>query len=131
MNTNSDRIEVRAQLDPWFRSDIKLRFYQVSVREGIERVYVAGTPTMTQLTQDAYGGEVQPTMTLTLEDAQQLADELYRVGVRPTEGAGSVGQLAAVKEHLADMRRLVFEKPDKPFDARQVIKEELEAIGRS
>lgn len=35
-------------------------------------------------------------------------DELYRAGIRPTEAAGSNGQLAATREHLADMRAIVF-----------------------
>jgi hypothetical protein len=50
----------------------------------------------------------EPTLALEFEEAQALMDELYSVGVRPTEGHGSVGQVAAMKEHLGDMRRLVF-----------------------
>jgi hypothetical protein len=34
------------------------------------------------------------------EAAQQLMDELYAVGVRPTEGMGSAGSMAAAQEHL-------------------------------
>jgi hypothetical protein len=131
MNTNSNRIEVRAQLDPWYQSDIRLWFYQVNVRDGIEHVFVANAPDMTELGKDTYGCEKPGhTMSLTTEDAQRLMDELYRVGVRPTEGAGSTGQLAAVKEHLADMRKLVFEKPTpvvvrhrKPFTDEELTKE--------
>jgi hypothetical protein len=51
------------------------------------------------------------------EHAQQLMDDLWRCGLRPTEGHGSVGQLGAVKDHLRDMQALAFgklkiERPD-------------------
>jgi len=52
-----------------------------------------------------------PLLTINPSDAQNLMDELWRAGIRTTEGAGSVGQLAAVNDHLQDMRRLVFETP--------------------
>lgn len=45
----------------------------------------------------------------TREDAQRLMDELWGVGLRPSEGSGSAGSLAATERHLADMRALVFD----------------------
>lgn len=39
---------------------------------------------------------------------QQLMDELWRVGIRPTTGHGSAGQLLATQQHLEDMRQLVM-----------------------
>lgn len=45
------------------------------------------------------------------EDAQMLIDELWQCGIRPTEGTGSAGAMAATKSHLEDMRRLVFDFP--------------------
>jgi len=47
------------------------------------------------------------------ENAQQLMDALWNIGVRPTEGAGSAGSLAATIRHLEDMRALVFKKESK------------------
>ncbi len=41
--------------------------------------------------------------------AQQLMDDLWQCGIRPSEGSGSAGALAATERHLADMRKLVFE----------------------
>lgn len=38
--------------------------------------------------------------------AQQLMDELWRCGVRPTEAAGSAGAMAATQKHLEDMRTI-------------------------
>lgn len=50
-----------------------------------------------------------PTMTLTPSEAKGLMDALWNCGVRPSNGAGNVGQLGATEKHLEDMRRLVFE----------------------
>lgn len=47
---------------------------------------------------------------LTNEEVQQLIDELWILGYRPSEGAGSAGALKAVQDHLKDMRRIVFHK---------------------
>jgi hypothetical protein len=45
--------------------------------------------------------------------AQELMDQLWSVGLRPTEGKGSAGSLAATERHLEDMRALVFKTPPK------------------
>ena len=50
-----------------------------------------------------------PFMRLDFTAAQQLMDELWHCGLRPTEGTGSAGSLAATERHLQDMRKLVFE----------------------
>lgn len=54
----------------------------------------------------------QPPVTCSLDDqeAQALMDRLWACGLRPTEGKGSAGALAATERHLQDMQRLVFEK---------------------
>lgn len=57
--------------------------------------------------------ETPPAFLLTKEAAQSFMDELWHVGVRPSEGSGSAGSLAATERHLADMRALVF-KEKKP-----------------
>ena len=50
-----------------------------------------------------------PTFSIDGDSAQELIDELWRCGLRPTEGVGSVGQLSATERHLKDMQRLVFD----------------------
>jgi len=50
----------------------------------------------------------RPVVSLSQEDAQALVDELWHCGVRPSEGTGSAGQLAATQKHLDDMRDLAF-----------------------
>ena len=54
----------------------------------------------------AEGETLQPTFSLRRDQVQALMDELYRIGVRPTE-QGTAGELEATKSHLKDMRNLV------------------------
>ena len=48
-----------------------------------------------------------PLITINGTEAQGLMDELWRAGIRPKNGEGSVGQIGATERHLADMRALV------------------------
>lgn len=50
-----------------------------------------------------------PHLSLTPRQAQSLMDALFECGVRPSQ-QGSAGQLAALENHLADMRALAFAK---------------------
>jgi len=56
------------------------------------------------------GRLVPCTCEIELAAAQNLMDELWKCGLRPTEGKGSAGSLAATERHLEDMRRLAFHK---------------------
>jgi hypothetical protein len=51
---------------------------------------------------------VQPMLHLDIHQAQQFMDELWSCGLRPTEGTGSAGAMAATQAHLKDLQRLVF-----------------------
>lgn len=51
---------------------------------------------------------VEPMMRLGIPQAQQLMDELWQCGLRPTEGAGSAGSLAATERHLKDMQAVAM-----------------------
>lgn len=65
----------------------------------------------------AYG---DPTMSLRPDAAQQLMDELWRCGLRPTEGTGSAGALVATQRHLEDMRKIAFDTlAIVPFDSKK------------
>lgn len=48
------------------------------------------------------GLELQPS------EAQNLMDELWNAGLRPSGEATGIGQLSATEKHLEDMRALVF-----------------------
>lgn len=56
------------------------------------------------------GLESRAAMAMSKEDLQSLMDEIWSAGVRPSEGSGSAGSLAATERHLADMRALVFKQ---------------------
>jgi len=96
------RVEARAQLQPWSR-DI-----EVALIQQCEDYYLCAEP-VTMIERKA-GLVVTPAFTLTSNAVQQLMDDLWRCGYRPSEGEGSAGQLASVKYHLEDMRSLVFNK---------------------
>ena len=48
------------------------------------------------------------TTTIDHTAAQLLMDSLWDCGIRPTEGSGSAGAMAATERHLKDMQSLVF-----------------------
>jgi len=75
-------------------------------REG-SRLMVADPLTMTERKE---GDWVPPAARLDRNQAQALMDDLWQCGIRPSEGTGSAGALAATQRHLDDMRTLVFKK---------------------
>lgn len=56
----------------------------------------------------AIGSITDPALVLEIDEAQELMDQLYACGIRPSESKGSAGQLTAIQYHLEDMRKLVF-----------------------
>lgn len=56
------------------------------------------------------GCEYPPCLSFTIDDAQAFMDELWACGLRPTEGTGSAGAMAATQAHLKDLQRLVFKE---------------------
>ena len=50
----------------------------------------------------------EPTMSLSFDEAQLLMDELWRCGIKPSEGTGSAGSLAATERHLKDMQTIAM-----------------------
>jgi hypothetical protein len=57
---------------------------------------------------DEHANFVPPTLSLRTATAQHLMDQLWQCGLRPTEGTGSAGSLAATQRHLDDMRKIAF-----------------------
>lgn len=49
-----------------------------------------------------------PTFSMDNDVAQGLMDELWRCGLRPSEGSGSAGSLAATERHLKDMQAIAL-----------------------
>lgn len=54
------------------------------------------------------GDMAQPMLSLGIQQAQQLMDELWQCGLRPSEGTGSAGSLAATERHLKDMQAVAM-----------------------
>lgn len=69
---------------------------------------VATSITFTTLTEKNADLQPEPSMRISPEEAQQFMDELWRIGLRPSEGSGSAGSLAATQKHLEDMRKIAF-----------------------
>lgn len=49
----------------------------------------------------------EPVVNVGQEALQSLIDEIWRLGIRPTEGHGSTGHLAATEKHLDHTTRLL------------------------
>jgi len=105
------RTEIRAYREPWICDRIAIRVARIDDTNGTRTLALANPMTFTVLDKNEMFCEPpSPTMHLRPDEAQHFMDELWRVGIRPTEGAGSVGQMAATEKHLEDMRQLVFKK---------------------
>ena len=72
-----------------------------------QSVAVAGPPQFIELPE---GTPAEPTFRLHATEAQELMDMLWNIGLRPTQGKQSAGQVEAVERHLADMRTIAFNK---------------------
>lgn len=95
-------LEVRAE-KAWFRNRFEFMFIQ-KLADG--RAAVGRSITMQTIEEgEAYG---EPTFALRPDEAQAMIDELWRVGLRPTEGTGSAGSLAATERHLKDMQAIAM-----------------------
>lgn len=107
---------------PWIRATRGYR-HRISLQFGIQATDGSWTMAqpLTMLCDSTDDGtrEPVPFMDLDTTTAQALMDELWQCGLRPTEGTGSAGAMAAVQAHLADLQKLVF-KPriDPELDKR-------------
>jgi hypothetical protein len=97
------RMMIFATREVWMDS-IALR---VGLKMGDDRLAVA-MPINWQTVPQGERAPEEPLLRLQRDDAQRLMDELWNVGLRPSEGSGSAGQLAAVQNHLEDMRTIAM-----------------------
>lgn len=91
----SDRTQVRAMSAPWWNG------VELLVRQGNEFGVV-------MFEAKPAGAYVEPTVRIGYDEAQALMDDLWRSGLRPTEGAGSAGAMRAVEKHVDDLRKIAF-----------------------
>jgi len=104
------RFEMRMSREPWRFDSIPVYLYEVQDFDGEKTISIVEPIKLRKLERGESCSASIPTETFCVkqEEAQQFMDELWRIGIRPTEGAGSAGQMAATEKHLDDMRRLVF-----------------------
>lgn len=90
--------EIRAQSAPWLRA--------------VQLLIKCGNATAEPIVMKERDPNImlEPSLSLAPEAAQTLMDDLWHCGIRPTEGSGSAGSLAATQRHLEDMRKLVFDE---------------------
>lgn len=91
-------IKLHAEKAPWTDA---IQFVLMEVIDG--KRYVSSEVVMKEHIQPEI---IEPVFSLPYENAQLLIDELWNCGLRPTEGTGSAGALAATQSHLKDMQEL-------------------------
>jgi hypothetical protein len=94
-------IEIQCQRQAW-RNGVELMILDRS----FGHLAIAEPLTLRTISDGEFFG--QPTLTLENAQAQQLIDELWRCGLRPSEGTGSAGSLAATERHLKDMQSIAL-----------------------
>ncbi len=57
--------------------------------------------------------EPYPLLRIYPEEAQGLMDQLWDCGLRPSEGSGSAGAMAATERHLKDLQKYMDKVLDK------------------
>lgn len=97
-----DKLKISARLED-FLDHISLRARLEHA--GVERSFAAPVTYHEQ----PEGFPVEPFMRIGITEAQQLMDELWNCGIRPSEGSGSAGSLKATQNHLEDMRKISFD----------------------
>lgn len=102
----NDSFKFYARRDHMFGETIEL--FAWLERDGKRRMVVAQPTVMMERKEEDAGFESKPWAVFGRDSMQRLMDELWNVGLRPTEGTGSAGSLAATERHLTDMRALVF-----------------------
>ena len=96
---------MRQHFHSWAQSNFMAQTIDLFFRSDIDGRRYAGLPVVFRVVED--GEEVDPTLRLSRDSAQELMDALWSAGLRPTEGSGSAGSLAATERHLADMRGIL------------------------
>lgn len=90
---------------PIWSNDIE---FNMAMRDINGTTSVARNVTMEILPEENSQQLIPPFMALPIEAAQALMDELWSVGLRPSEGTGSAGSLAATERHLNDMKTIAW-----------------------
>lgn len=93
----NEQTQIRATSAPWWRG-VELIFRKGD-QFGTGIVFVEKSPA---------AEIIGPTCEISMDEAQTLMDDLWRCGLRPTEGAGSSGAMRATENHISDLRKIIF-----------------------
>jgi hypothetical protein len=88
-----------------FSKNISLHYCEFGTASAKNKYYAAQPLVMSEVDE---GSTMLPMVTLEPEVAQELIDSLWQCGLRPSEGSGSAGCLAATERHLKDMKAIAF-----------------------
>ena len=94
------KTEIRCQREPWGDG------IEIALLE--QRADGMAMAQQIELRRLNEGDHIEPMLRLRNQEAQMLIDELWRCGLRPSEGTGSAGSLAATEKHLADMQKIAL-----------------------
>lgn len=106
-------LQIRAFKQPFRNRGISLFIDDIPMYGNIDQQHMTALPIKMRIVEPS---EIYSTddsfapITIRPEAAQKLIDDLWDCGLRPSEGTGSAGQLAAVQKHLADFRTILFKK---------------------
>lgn len=103
----SEKTQIYCNRDIWTFPSISMLFVKRFVNDSNESIAVAEPMLFKKV--EEHGVRHPPTIELRIDEATALMDDLWRCGIRPSNGDGSVGEIAAVRNHLADMQKLVFD----------------------
>lgn len=92
---------IRAQNAPWYRG-IELRLTDPDQLVRVKDIVFE------KITEADAAVEHRAPFLLDQVHAQTLMDDLWHCGIRPTEGSGSAGALAATERHLSDLRTIAL-----------------------
>ncbi len=101
------KTELLLNRTPWSRG-IEVLIQVSDRREDGEFLAYAAPLELKRVTREMKGMVPTPTFRMDENDAQRLMDELWHIGLRPSEGSGSAGALAATQRHLEDMKSVAF-----------------------
>lgn len=91
--------------DNCFSKKINL-YYGIYGESGLNDMFSVAEPLTMSSRKE---GEIYPPF-LTIDEttSQEFMDSLWQCGLRPSEGSGSAGSLAATERHLKDMKEIAF-----------------------
>lgn len=89
---------------------IKIRAEKLPFMPGVSIVMLSQGNPVTGFTvnEEARAGDAVTQWSLEPSNAQELMDDLWAAGIRPSEGTGSAGSLKATEYHLDDMRNIAL-----------------------